>query len=236
MRVGTLVRGRYMKQLHGLRYARYGSVFGIRTVLLVSASGLLGAIGTLGLWLFEDRPAWLLLSVFMGMVVATGAALLFRLPRFEESDRRLPESGTISWTVLPTARDRPGISLILLVLIVLQQLALGLRLFISFDAFQAYASPWLLILLAPLVILISFVAITPGGLGLREGAIGYVAFATGYDFNLGLFAGSLDRAVILALTLVLGGPSFIYVWRRLTDRQRRHERAGARAVGDAGRS
>jgi len=52
------------------------------------------------------------------------------------------------------------------------------------------------------------------------------------------FAGRLDRGVILALTLVLGGPSFICVWRRLTDRQRRHARAGAhdRAFGDTGRS
>jgi uncharacterized membrane protein YbhN (UPF0104 family) len=102
-----------------------------------------------------------------------------------------------------------------LLLAVSMQLALGLRLYISFDAFQAQTSPWLLILLAPLVVLVSFIAVTPGGLGVREAAIGYVAFATGYDFNLGLFAGSLDRAVILALTLAIGAPSFVYIWRRL---------------------
>jgi uncharacterized membrane protein YbhN (UPF0104 family) len=215
MRVGTVLRGRYMKQVHGLRYARFGSIFGIRSVLLVSASGLLGAVATLGLWLGEGRPAWLLLVVFLGMTAAAGIALLVPLPRLDEGDRRLPRIWNDFVDGFATARARPRVSMAVLALTLVQQLALGLRLYIGFAAFQAETSPWLMVLLAPLVMLVSFVAFTPGGLGLREAAIGYVAFATGYDFNLGLFAGSLDRAVLLALTVLLGTPSFVYVWRRL---------------------
>lgn len=233
MRVGTIVRGRYMKQVHGLRYARFGSVFGIRTVLMLSASGILGTIGTLGLWLFEGRAAWLLLVAFMAMLLATAAAVFFRLPRAKESGARLPRIWNDFLDGFATARARPRVSALVLVLLVLSQAALGLRLFISFDAFQVQASAWLLVLLAPIVVLISFTAITPGALGLREAAIGYVALATGYDFNLGLFAGSLDRAVILALTLAIGTPSFVYVWRRLygsptTSRIGRRSRSGFR--------
>jgi len=220
MRVGTVLRGRYMKHVHGLRYARFGSIFGIRTVLLVSACGILGAVAALGLWLFEDRPAWLLLIAFLGMALGAIIALLVRLPRLEGSDRRLARIWNDFIDGFATARAQPRLSLIVLALTLTQQLALGLRLLIGFDAFQAHPSPWLLLLLAPLVMLVSFVAITPGALGLREAAIGYVAFATGYDFDLGLFAGSLDRAVMLVFTLGLGAPSFIYVWRRLGSAER----------------
>jgi uncharacterized membrane protein YbhN (UPF0104 family) len=201
--------------VHGLRYARFGSIFGIRTVLLVCACGLLGTLGTLGLWLFEGRPAWLLLVLFIGMAVVAAIALSLRLPRFEVRGRRLPRIWNDFVDGFATAKAQPRLSFIVLGLILMQQLTLGLRLLIGFEAFQAQTSPWLLLLLAPLVMLISFVAFTPGGLGIREAAIGYVAFATGYDFNLGLFAGTLDRAVLLTLTVALGPPSFIYIWKRL---------------------
>lgn len=216
MRVGTVLRGRYMKQVHGLRYARFGSIFGIRTVLLVSSSGLLGAVAAFGLWLVEGRPAWLLLIGFVAMTTCAAVALLVPLPRLDESGSRLPRIWNDFVDGFATARARPHISAIVLALTLVQQLALGLRLYIGFDAFHAEASLWLMLLLAPLVMLVSFVAFTPGGLGLREAAIGYVAFATGYDFNIGLFAGSLDRAVLLILTVVLGAPSFVYVWKRLS--------------------
>lgn len=215
MRVGTVLRGRYMKHVHGLRYARFGSILGIRTVLLVSASGLLGAIGTMGLWLSEGRPAWFLLVAFVGMALASAVALLVPLPRISGSDKRLPRIWNDFVEGFATARARPRVSAIVLTLTLLQQLTLGLRLFVGFDAFQTTLSPWLPLLLAALVMLVSFVAITPGGLGLREAAIGYVAFATGGDFSLGLFAGSLDRAVMLVLALVLGAPSFVYIWKKL---------------------
>ena len=215
MRVGTVLRGRYMKQLHGLRYARFGSIFGIRMVLLVSASGLLGALGTLGLWIFEDRPAWLLLGAFVGLSLASVVAFLVPLPRIGRGEKRLFRVWNDFVDGFATARARPRVSFLVLALTLLQQLALGMRLAVGFDAFQAQTSPSFLLLLAPLVMLVSFVAITPGALGLREAAIGYVTFATGYAFDLGLFAGSLDRAVMLALTLVLGAPSFVHIWRRL---------------------
>ena len=215
MRLGTVLRGRYMKQIHGLRYARFGSIFGIRTVLLVSASGLLGAVGVLGLWFFEGRPALVLLIAFLAMGLGSAVALLVPLPKFSNSDKRLPRIWNDFVDGFAMARSRPRVSAIVLGLTLLQQLFLGVRLFVGFEAFQAAPSVWLLLLLAALVMLVSFIAITPGGLGLREAAIGYVAFATGGDFSLGLFAGSLDRAVMLVLTLVLGTPSFIYVWRRL---------------------
>jgi len=234
MRLGTVLRGRYMKQVHGLRYARFGSIFGIRAILLVSASGMLGAVGALGLWLSEGRPTRVLLVGFVGMALASIIALLVPLPKLESPERRLPRIWNDFVEGFAMARARPRVSVIVLVLTLLQQLTLGLRLFVGFEAFQTTLSPWLPLLLAALVMLVSFIAITPGGLGLREAAIGYVAFATGGDFGLGLFAGSLDRAVMLVLTLVLGAPSFVYIWKKLgagagSDQSPMDSRTGSRS-------
>lgn len=215
MRVGTVLRGRYMKQVHGLRYARFGSIFGIRTVLLVSASGILGTIGLLGLWLSGGPLSWVLLAVLLGMALASLGALLIPVPRWSASEGRLSRIWNDFVDGFATARARPKVSAVVLALTLLQQLSLGLRFMVGFEAFQSKPSVWILLLLAALVTLVSFVAFTPGALGLREAAVGYIAFATGGDFSLGLFAGSLDRAVMLALTLLLGTPSFIYIWKRL---------------------
>ena len=57
--------------------------------------------------------------------------------------------------------------------------------------------------------------IVPGGLGLREVVMGYVTLATGHDFNVGLFAGAMDRAVLLGLLCMIGPVSLVYVWGRL---------------------
>lgn len=217
MRAGSLLRGRYMKQIHGLRYMRFGSVFGIRMVLLAAACGTLGTIGALGLTLQEGRPVWLLAIGFTVVTVMSVGALALEFPQVTPRGR-LGRLWNDFVNGFAAARAQPKVSLLVFALTVAQQLALGMRLLIGFEAFEVQTSVWFLLLLAPVVIAISFIAITPGGLGLREAAIGYVAFATGYDFDLGLFAGSLDRAVILGLAILFGAPSFIWMWARLQRR------------------
>lgn len=63
--------------------------------------------------------------------------------------------------------------------------------------------------------LISFLSLTPGNLGLREWAIGIISFASGVDFHNGIFAGTLDRAILMAITFILGSGSLAYVWNRI---------------------
>ena len=76
-------------------------------------------------------------------------------------------------------------------------------------------SPWIFLLIAPLVSILGLLALLPGGnIGLREGIIGYVTMVSGYDFNSGFFGGTIDRAILLCLTFLFGTISVIYIWFR----------------------
>ena len=71
------------------------------------------------------------------------------------------------------------------------------------------------LLLAPLAALANFAALTPGALGLREAVMGYAMHAVGESFSSGIYLGTMDRAVLLALVTLTGGPSFLWVWSRV---------------------
>jgi hypothetical protein len=93
--------------------------------------------------------------------------------------------------------------------------ALSIRIFVSFDAIQVPLSPWVLLLLAPVVTLLSFLTVTPGNLALREWIIGFLSLAAGYPFDSGVFAGTLDRAVMMGCTFFFGVFPSAWVWLRL---------------------
>ena len=96
----------------------------------------------------------------------------------------------------------------------LQFVILGLRLRLSFAAVNVELTATVLLVLAPTITLISFLSLTPGNLGLREWAVGAITLALGLDFNSGIFAATVDRAVLLVSTFVLGPGPLAYVWHR----------------------
>jgi uncharacterized membrane protein YbhN (UPF0104 family) len=226
MRIGTIVRLRYLKAVHGLGYVRSGSIFGIRIVLVVAATGLLGLVGTIGAWLEEGPFSPELFATFMAMLTMSAAAFFHPAPARSTSGRiaRLWNEFLAGFQAL---RTRPAISLTVLALFLVQYLLLGARFFVSMQAVQSHASWPVLVLFGALAGLTSFVAITPGGLGLREALMGYVTLSTGADFDTGVFAGTVDRTVSLALVATLGTASYVYVWWRL----QRFTRDGASAAG-----
>ena len=55
----------------------------------------------------------------------------------------------------------------------------------------------------------------PGNLGLREWIIGVISVAAGYQFDGAVFAGVVDRAVLMGVTLVFGAVGLSYLLLRL---------------------
>jgi uncharacterized membrane protein YbhN (UPF0104 family) len=112
-------------------------------------------------------------------------------------------------------RERPLVTAQVLGLILIQVLVMAWRFSLTLWAVGFEASAALLVVLAPATTLSSFVSVVPGGLGFREAVMGYITLATGFAFNTGLFAGAVDRAVLLALVLTLGLVGFFYVYSRI---------------------
>ena len=214
MRLGTVVRMRYVKVVYGFGYARSVGILGIRLVLLVTATGVLGLVGTIWVWLAGGVLSFELAAIFGGLL-ALAALASFRSPSQVESERRRHRIWNEFSSGYAAMRERPAVTAQVLCLILMQLALVAWRFSLSLKAVGANAPVSLLVILSPATTLSNFVALVPGGLGYREAIMGYVTMATGFEFNSGLFAGTVDRAVLMVLVLILGSASFFYVWSRL---------------------
>lgn len=214
MRLGTVVRARYLKVVHGLGYARFGSVFGVRTLLTVAATGALGLAGAIGVVLGGGRLSPELVLICAALILIPAVAWLMPLPVQAEGSgraRRLLGDFAEGARVL---RRQPGTSMAVLALTLLQQAALVARFELAASATGTETSLALLLLLGPLAMLMSYLSVTPGGLGLREAVMGYVTFATGSGFARGVYVGTVDRAILMAMVGLIGGGAFAFMWWR----------------------
>lgn len=214
MRMGTIIRMRFFKKVHDLEYTAFIGIMGVRTILLLALTGILGCIGLIGLAIVGQNvsaPA----PIAFALMALVSLLILF-LP-LKPTD----QNGTYWGRLLRqlsaghfTLRDNPKAFCLLVSVMLAQFVILGMRLYISFQVFGLELSVWSLLLLGPAATMVSFVNITPGNLGVKEWIIGGLAGITGMDFQNGVFAGILDRSVLMALTFVIGPICLYYTLRR----------------------
>lgn len=213
LRAGTMVRAYYMKSRHQLEYMHFGSVFGLRLVLLLIASGLVGGAAILLLpgQVGEAAP---LLALFCVMVLGPSLLYLWQ-PAVVQTNGRIYRLWQQFAAGINQLKSKPSISFICLVLVVCQLLLLAWRFQFAASILGHSVGLSVVLIWVALASVASFVAITPGGLGVRESLMGYATLVTGGGFSLGLLVGSVDRVLLLLLTALLGGVSFVWLWWQL---------------------
>jgi len=211
LRAGTIMRIQYLRVVHDLPYGRFGSLMGVRFVVLLVTTGLLGIAGMIILWQRERRFSLELAIPYAALLI--GALVLSRLPIKPLSRRegRLRRLWSDFGDGVAAHRSRRRLMFVIAVLIVLQYAAIGWRLYLSFDAVQQHVEPYLMLILAPLTTVVALLALTMGSLGAREGVIGYATAATSHDFAGAVFAASVDRAVLMVATVTIGLVGLQYV-------------------------
>jgi uncharacterized membrane protein YbhN (UPF0104 family) len=212
MRLGSLIRMRYFKKVYGLQYTKFAGIAWARTLILLIATAILGCIGLAGLNLSETSLIWILILLLSAIVaMAFGLRVVLVSKKGESNKPTLKKFGEFmaAWE---TIQSHPILFWQISGLVILQFITFCLRLSISFDTIDIALSPWILLIMVPTTRLISFLSLTPGNLGLREGMFGAISFASGYDFHDGIFAGALDRAVLLACAIIFGSVPLAYVW------------------------
>jgi uncharacterized membrane protein YbhN (UPF0104 family) len=215
MRMGSVFRMHYFKKVHGLQYIKFGGVIGVRVLILFISTGIFGSIGMMGLK-FSGGPFSLILSfIFAGMILLPLGAWIVPARGAQNPKNLFWKVRSDFLSAFRIMRSNPLLLWQIVGLILMQFAVLATRLYITFDAIQVELSVWALLILAPMTTLISFLSLTPGNLGLREWAIGIISLASGVDFRSGIFAGTLDRAVLMACTFLLGAVSLVYIWARL---------------------
>lgn len=215
MRAGTVLRALYLKTVHGLRFARFGGISGLRMLLTVIAAGTMGCAALIVISLQGVATAPLELTlIFLALVVVPLVLLRVPFSRIRFVPSRLQKIVHDFADAYNELRRQPKVAFYVVLLLLAQYGVLSLRFIVSADAVGAEIAPAFLLLMAPLAALMSFIAITPGGLGLREGVMGFVTMSIGFSFSDGIFVGTVDRAVLLLMTALLGGISFWLLWRR----------------------
>mgnify|MGYP003635865898 CR=1 FL=1 len=204
MRAGTALRFHYFKVVHKVDYSLFGGLSAVRMVLLILATSFASLLGLIATEHEFSRTLWLL----YGGLAAIGISLLvgIRYVRFSPTSRL----GAISIRFVEgfaSIGRHPWEACATLGLIFVQFSLLGVRMAICFAIIGQSISPSSLLLIVPIATLLSFLTITPGNLGLREWTIGAVSLAAGLDLSTGVFAATLDRAILVALTFAIGGPS-----------------------------
>jgi glycosyltransferase 2 family protein len=218
MRIGTVIRMRYFKKAHDVDYSAFVGIMVVRTTLLLALTGVLGFCGLVGLGIAGESAPLAVWLGFAAMAVMSILVLLLPLP--------VPRTKTTFWrrvfgqlAVGQRALRENRLSFWLLVVILIGQfVVLSGRLFIAFQVFGLDVSVSVLLLLGPATTLITFLSITPGSLGVREWIIGALAAVTGLDFQSGLFAGTLDRSILLVLTFLIGPFCLYYTLRKTHSR------------------
>ena len=215
MRAGTVIRAHYMKSVHQLSFMAFGSIFSLRLVLTIIASGLIGLTATFYIALVDDRLSIELLLIFLACALIPFTVYLWKPTVTDRSKGRAYRLWQQFSDGFHHLKDQPLIAVYCLIAILFQNFFLALRFYIASHAVGMEVDLAVILTLVPLANLVSFMAITPGGIGMRESIMGYATYATDMQFSKGIFIGTIDRIMLLLMTALLGSISFIWIWFRI---------------------
>lgn len=212
--VGTVYRFGYLRAVHRLSYPRAASGYGANLLLTVLSTGALGLVACLVIGMSQGTWSPILLVAFGSLLVVSFAALLLDLPT-SESEGRLASAWRgfqTGWSEV-TTHVRTALIVVAIEFIKYAILAVRMKLALSWIGIdQSYG---FFLVIAAVTGLVTFLALTPAGVGLRELAIGFAASALGVEFDVALMGATLDRAVMLVWAVVIGGLGLVYTARRM---------------------
>lgn len=210
--LGTVHRIRYLKKVHSVTHADSAVVYGANLLISVFATGLVGLLGCIG---FAFRTAtWSppLVTVLAALLLISGLLGRWRGPVPSQSGA-IGSAMTRMLVGWKQVRSNQRVVLVVLGLEVSRNVLAAWRYLIVFSWFGVVEPFFFFLIIAPIASLATFVAITPAGLGIREAWIAAVVIALGHSFDIGLLGSSADRAISLAVVLILAVPGTLYTAR-----------------------
>jgi uncharacterized protein (TIRG00374 family) len=216
-RPGTIIRAHYLKSIHGLRYARFGSIFLVTTVLTVIVAGFCGLVAAIWLALSGANLSTELIAIFAVLLFAPGITYLMVKSSSNQEKSKVWVIGRLQDMLegFRQLRAKPGLGLTIIIFLLLQYVVLSGRFYVAAKITGSTLPLPMFVLMAPLAALMTYISFTPGALGLREAIMGFATYAAGMTFAQGIFIGTVDRVVLLVMDAAVGGLAFIWVWREL---------------------
>lgn len=216
VRGGMVVRAAYMKRVYGFPLARYGALTVSLTGLTILVAALIGVVGIIiSASISGDvNQRALLTFAGIGVAVVLGVGAAVALSGFAKGDGRFAEvvrsfrAGMAMW-----AESRGDLGIFLLWTVALFA-AQGFRLWLSFRAVGVSVDLSGMMVIQAMAAVAFVLALTPGNIGLKEGAIVFSASLLNIDPDLALLASLIDRAAALIVTFGVGLASVRYLSKR----------------------
>ncbi len=213
--VGTLYRFRYLKVVHDFSYTRSGSSFGANLVITFASSAVAGLLGLAGVVLAGGTARWWLVAAFAALGVGSSMLVFVPMPHvrwLRGTPGRVWHGFRSGWEDI---RRRPSVAVGVLVLDLAKYVLVAWRFQISFSLLGVEEPVWYFLVIAPAAGLAGALSFTPGGLGFREAFVTAAAVGMGSELDVGLLAATVDRGVMLATSVLLGGAGYAYTFRRM---------------------
>ncbi|MDZ7734143.1 MAG: lysylphosphatidylglycerol synthase transmembrane domain-containing protein [Acidimicrobiia bacterium] len=211
---GTLYRIHYMRVVRSTAYADSAAVYGANLVATLAGAALVGIAATLVLAIDRGVAVWMLV-VYMGVATLAVLAVLVPLPKAGRRVGVVARAWNAFHDGFVTIRRDPTTAFRVVALEVVKYFATALRFQLAFELVGFDEPYWYYLALAPAVGIAQFVSFTPGALGFREAFLAAASLALGSPLSTGLLAATVDRAVMLAATLLLGIVGFAVTYPRL---------------------
>jgi glycosyltransferase 2 family protein len=213
--LGTVYKFRYMKTVHGLRYAESGSNYGANLVITLVAAAVVGITGiafvgsTTGNWAIAMFAVF---AVMGGVALASFVVPLPRAMRLTGTAGRAWRTFAQGWDELRRNRaTAAGVC----ALDIAKLLFTAWRFDLAFGLVGIEEPFWFFAVIAPAASVAGTIAMTPGGLGIREAFVTAAAVGMGSTVGDGLLAATVDRAVMFVTAIAFGSVGFLVTWRNM---------------------
>lgn len=211
MKFGTLFRASYLKKHYGLKYTQFATFFVYLTILMTVVAAALGLVLLLIFHGLGDHEKKIFAGIFLVILLVLLVFLKFPLP--------IPNgSGRISVLLRNFLVGRNQMSadiktnLAAALFLMLTFLITGLRIGIIYSCLGYSLGLSSYVILGVIGFVVLFIGLTPGSLGIRELFLGFGAMALGAPLEIGLFVATIDRAVALVYSILIGGGCVIWIW------------------------
>ena len=215
-RGGMVVRAAYMKRVYGFPLSRYGALTVSITGLTILVAAMIGVVGLIvSASISGDvNQRGLVTFAGVGIAVVSGVGAAIALSGFAKGDGRFAEvvrSFRAGMTMWAKSRRNLGVFLLWTVALFAAQ---GFRLWLSFRAVGVSVDLSGMMIIQAMAAVAFVLALTPGNIGLKEGAVVFSASLLNIDPDLALLASLIDRAAALIVTFGVGLASVRYLSER----------------------
>lgn len=234
MKFGTLFRANYLKHHYGLRYSHFATFFLYLMFWTTAAASVMGIVIVFAVYGWASYENKILAAVFIGALIFSIVVLFFPLPAPTGSGQLRATLGNFIAGRQSVSKNRK-VLFVCTGLLGVNFLLQALRMGIIYSSMGQDIKPWGCLILGALGFITLLIGITPGALGIRELVLGSAAIVLDVSPEAGLLAAMIDRAIMLSFSLVLGGISAAWLWRKSPQDFRKQPNTSAPSEGACGR-